>query len=117
MPSTPAPSSQRNWQSIVREIMDEIEPAVERRAAVRKPFLCATTIGVGDGGLLRKPAYIRDISEKGIGLVHTTPVNLGEITVDLPLGDQTVQMRVHIRWGGRTGDWYRSGGEFVDVVD
>ncbi|MDH3718167.1 MAG: hypothetical protein OES79_08600 [Planctomycetota bacterium] len=48
--------------------------------------------------------------------MHTTPVESCETAVDLPQGDRTVQLREPVRWCGRTGDWYRSGAEFVDVV-
>ena len=68
----PFTSPEERARQTVERLLGASKPTEERRLAERQSYPCSTTIGVGERGVLRKPVSIRDISEKGTGLVHTS---------------------------------------------
>ena len=86
----------------------------ERRRAVREPFFHPVMIEV-EG--CRLPAFTRDIAPPGIGLLHRFPLELGEITVELPSPDGTFRQRTLVVWCRDVGEgWHASGGRFLDPL-
>jgi hypothetical protein len=87
----------------------------DRREEVRYPFFRSVTLQV-EGH--RHPAFSREISASGIGLLHNVELPQGEVEVTLPSRrGHSVRMRTKILWCRRCSDgWYISGGRFVDVV-
>ncbi|MFC1757583.1 PilZ domain-containing protein [Planctomycetota bacterium] len=65
-------------------------------------------------------AYVRDLSRKGIGLIHNNPIETGLAAIDVYPGHDNVPVRthVHLTWCIRSiDDGYRSGGHFFDMVE
>ena len=60
----------------------------------------------------------RDISPSGIGLLHRTPLDAGEVGVKIPAATGGWRdILIHIRWRRANEDgWYLSGGTFVPLV-
>ena len=86
----------------------------ERRSAERTPFFGPAKIEVENH---THPAFTRDVSLPGIGLLHRLPIEPGEITVHIPFPDGTLSQRTLILWCRDVGDgWYASGGRFLDAL-
>jgi hypothetical protein len=98
----------------IARVLHDVKEAIgsDRRRAQRMPFFREISIEV-DGRQLS--AFSRDLSSKGIGLLHRTPVNPGEITVSIPWPGGMIRQRTLIVWCHDVGEgWYASGGRFVD---
>ena len=86
----------------------------DRRRAVRTPFFHPVMIEVGGRQF---PAYTRDLAPPGIGLLHRFPLDLGEITVEIPCVGGTLSQRTLIVWCRDVGEgWHASGGRFLDPL-
>jgi hypothetical protein len=92
------------------------EPHDERRSHERTPCFRSLTIYT-DAGMGPIPATLRDISEKGVGLVHEVPLQLGEVMLRIPIeGARAICARVDIAWcRAPMKHCYISGGPFIDV--
>jgi len=91
-------------------------PREERPSHKRTPCFRQLTLYTDDGrGPI--PAVLRDVSEKGVGLVHEVPLELGEVMLRIPVGEgRTVCARVNLAWcRAAMKHCYISGGPFVDV--
>jgi hypothetical protein len=89
--------------------------AAERRSAERTPFFGRAKIELDNRQY--HPAFTRDISAPGIGLLHRVPIDPGEITVHIPFPSGTLAQRTLIVWCRDVGDgWYASGGRFLDAL-
>jgi PilZ domain len=101
---------------IYRLIIESQESAAcDRRAASpRHPFFRPISVRVGG----RKfSAFSRDISETGIGLLHSFDLPLGktEIIISSEKG-YSVAVLTRIVWCRACGEgWYLSGGEFISA--
>ncbi len=65
------------------------------------------------------PIFIRDISERGVGFRHGTPLPEGVATISFftSADRPSVQLRVRLLWCGPTdGKMYSSGSEFLGVA-
>jgi len=115
--SPPRRRGEKSKGSKLREFVHLLTaPVEERRSYERTPCSRKLTIYT-DGGAIPIPAALRDVSEKGVGLVHEVPLDVGEVMLRLPVEDgRTVCARVNIVWCRRTmKHCYISGGPFVDV--
>ena len=101
----------------VRRLMEEMRPpADERRENARATYFRPATLMFDcDERPIQVPAYVRDISEVGIGFLHSTPIEPGNLTAKFVLrNEETVIMRVNLRWCIPSSEyWYISGGEFL----
>ena len=116
---TASAESSRLQESISR-LRDDAKPVEgERRSESRTPCFCTAVLSLDKDDLVRMPVYVRDLSERGIGFFHSTPLDLGEVTATFLLSnDEVLRLRVRIVWCRRMAEyWYISGGEFVGVVD
>jgi hypothetical protein len=91
--------------------------AGERRSEIRYPFFTPVSIQLPDR--LDKPlsAFSREISSSGIGLIHSSVLKPGPVTlvVTRPKGG-TRKIRTDIRWCRAAGEgWYFSGGKFLHL--
>jgi hypothetical protein len=104
---------------MVKEFLDSSRGStVERRESARYPYYCTASLNYSEPAL-RIPCYVYDLSQKGVGLIHGTRVQLGSVTLELmPPKSQHLIVEVNIIWCRKTGaSWYRSGGELIRVID
>jgi hypothetical protein len=73
------------------------QPVDEQYRAMGKPFALVT----------------RDISKKGIGLVHTEAITDNLLAVQMSLAGEEVNLVVRLLWSKPLGPFYYLGGEFV----
>ena len=102
---------------IIHALAEIFDARPEKRDAPRRSYFGAVTVIPAAPGV-ELSAFARDISPLGIGLVHTQPIESGEVvvTLDLPSGG-TVKLRTEIIWCKSFGDgWYASGGRFIDIL-
>ncbi len=103
----------------IEQLVNETIPDEQtgRRGELRIPF-CRPLSILLDGGATIVSAFSRDISPKGIGLMHSFPLEPGEIVVQIPSrsGDP-VRIRTEILWTEFLAtQWYMSGGRFIEQV-
>ena len=75
------PSLNQTIERLVNESIPEEQAG--RRGELRLPFCRPLSILLGDGATMVS-AFSRDISSKGIGLMHSFPLEPGEIVVQIP---------------------------------
>ena len=94
------------------------DPDWIRRTEPRLPYFGPVTVGLPHEDSVSLPAFARDLSPGGIGLVHLMPIAPGQVTVALPLpSGRDVALVTQILWCRDFGDgWYTSGGRFLDVM-
>ena len=63
------------------------------------------------------PVVSRDISPKGIGLVHTEPIESERLALEMQLGDQMVKLVGAVKWCGPCGPFYYIGCQFVGKLN
>ena len=93
---------------------------INRRAERRLPHFIPATLRFDRAEDCELPAYVRDVSTRGIGLIHTEPVAINdEIWIALHIdGDEPVAVRARICWcHNRDQAWYASGGELLGETD
>jgi hypothetical protein len=97
---------------LVEALLDEAATA-NRRLMKRYPFFRQATITIGGSTTLS--AFSRDISPSGVGLLHSMPLEPGQVTVKLAWGKGSqIDVRTEIRWCRAAGEgWYLSGGRFL----
>ena len=97
-------------QWVRRAARDDI---TQRRENSRYPFFRAASI-IQHGRELR--AFCRDISPRGIGLLHDKPLDLGEATACVWLGDTLLDVELDVKWCKTAeGGWWLSGGRLSKV--
>ena len=104
---------------VIQAMCEVFDIPVEHRRAVRRPFLGSATVSLTGASSNAFTAFARDVSTLGIGLVHTQPIDCGEVVVRLhQAGGRSIAFRTEILWCKDFGDgWYASGGRFLDVVE
>ena len=102
--------------SLIREAQGDIP--FDRRHQMRQPFLCAATVVVDIGKPWRTFAFVRDISEHGIGLRHSVPLELVDVTMEINRENkEPIRLRAKMQWCDPCRDgWYVSGGLLLGVV-
>lgn len=95
-------------------LLAAIVKEAERRQKQRHPFFRPVTITIGGDGESQIPAFSRDISLEGIGLLHDSPLDARMVTVRIPTGTgRPADIQAEIKWcvpGGQ--GWFVSGGLF-----
>jgi len=97
---------------IIRRWVDKAaqDDLIQRRKSLRYPFFRAAFITQEDQQM---QAWCRDISPRGIGLLHTEPLQHGVTTVSVCMQNKPVEAVVDLVWNERSeGDWWLSGGRF-----
>ena len=106
------------WSAYRRTVIEKwIEQALttrnDQRRHGRRPFFrsAVLTQGADERGI---PAFCRDISTSGIGLVHQVPLDSDDVRVSIATGKQRrIELCVSIRWCRSLAEgWYISGGQF-----
>ena len=91
----------------------------ERRTAVREPFFRGVTLELTVAGKLQeRSCFSRDISPKGIGLLHNFALEQGEKVVLTIHSDclGRIRVRSEIMWCTPAGEgWYVSGARFLEL--
>lgn len=116
-------SSEQNVQLFLHETIERLAtesiPELEtgRRSELRRPFCRPLSILRNDGSTILS-AYSRDISPKGIGLMHSFPLEAGEVIIQIPsCSGKPVRVRTEIRWcRSITSEWHVSGGQFLELL-
>jgi hypothetical protein len=88
------------------------EAHAARRQEHRYPFFRAATLQATGSAGDSYPAFVRDVSLAGIGLLHTVPLDVGPVQVSIPgLGEHTLRFTARVTWCRPAGaEWYLSGG-------
>ena len=90
----------------------------ERRSVARQAFFRPATLLLGRTQGEPQNAFVRDISENGIGLVHDfkiLPGRIGNIAIHR-LWDDPIIFRSEIRWCESWGSgWFMSGWQIVSL--
>jgi hypothetical protein len=111
--SSASQSQKRKAQKAIERLVNTARSSDGRRREQRYPFFRAVTILVGREEL---PAFAREISLSGLGLLHHAPLERGELIVAIPEAGHRVHLRTEIVWCQPCGHGsYISGGCFVDV--
>lgn len=101
----------------VYEILREARAGQKReyRDMVRYSFFRPVIIRVGTTCF---SAFSREVSERGIGLLHSAELQPGSIEVTIPTEQgYSVRIRTQLLWVQPCGEgWYISGGEFREIV-
>jgi hypothetical protein len=101
----------------IYEILREAQASEksEGRGATRYSFFRPITLFVGKE---RHTGFSREVSETGIGLMHTIELSPGEVEVVIPTQQRySVRIRTRIIWCKPCGEgWYISGGEFLGIA-
>lgn len=80
-------------------LQESIAEQAERRRLSRKSFLRKARITMPDGRPDGEPAFCRDISREGIGLLHTIPLEPGRtFTLTIPLIGRELRMQCETNW-------------------
>ena len=108
---------QSQLRATVRCLLDEANDAVdERRGERRESFFSPVSITLE--GQRQVSCFSRDISRRGIGLLHYMAVELGEVVLTIPSKSWgPIRIRAQIRWCRPCGEgWYLSGARFLEVL-
>ena len=90
----------------------------ERRSVQRQPFFRPATLLLGGTQGEPQRSFVRDISEKGIGLVHDFKIETGTIgnLAIHRLWDEPIIFRAELRWAESWGNgWYISGWQICSI--
>lgn len=107
------------WKSAesIRLIRDARQLHRDDRKSARSTYHCPAVLAPLDQP---QTAYVRDISEKGMGFLHAKPIEAGPVAVDVYPGhkDEPIRIHVQITWCERSIDvGFRSGGFYIDMTD
>ncbi len=93
---------------------EAIADDAERRQLHRKPFLHRATLRISDDPLTSMPAYCRDLSRDGIGLLHDDAIEDGtQYHVTIPLLGRKVEFSCQSSWCRQVAEGqYFSGGTY-----
>jgi len=93
---------------------EAIAEQTERRRLHRKPFLRKATISAWQDEMIAQPAFCRDISRDGIGLLHEVPLEPGmEFCVTIPLVGAELEIECEANWCQQVGkNQYFSGNAY-----
>ncbi len=101
-----------------RCLQEATAEATERRRLHRKSFLRKATISVTDKPVAAEPAFCRDLSRDGIGLLHQIPLETGcKFTLAIPLIGRVLEIQCETNWCRQVGDHqYFSGNTYQCVT-
>ena len=87
----------------------------EVRSQERYAFFRPVTVHVGKQQI---SAFSREVSETGIGLLHSSALPLEEVEVTIPTEQgYSVRIRTRMFWCEPCGEgWHISGGQFVGIA-
>ncbi len=105
-------------QAVAALLADTRETPDDRRTEKRQPFFTPVTVLVEEEGQQRNySCFSRDLSERGIGLLHNMPLNKGQATLRLPRkSGQPVILQGEIVWCRPCGEgWFLSGVNLLGV--
>lgn len=106
----------RSLGSEVYQILREARAGAKRETRIedRYPFFRPVTIEFGEA---RMSGFCREVSERGIGLLHFFDLASAEVSVTIRTEQgYQVQARVRIAWCTPCGEGaYISGGEFIGI--
>jgi hypothetical protein len=75
-----------------------------RRQHRRYPFFRPAMIAATDDRATQRPAFIRDISPTGIGLLHTFALDTQRVMVTIPsLSDHPLDIGAELKWSMPAG--------------
>lgn len=107
--------------ALVRELLQAAESALprkrERRTDARLPLFIRAALVLPEGQEAAIPAFTRDVSPQGIGLVLSRPVEPAMFLANfcLPAG-RIIQLPTQIAWCRELGEgWHACGGSFLGV--
>ena len=104
-----------------RQVRDARHQAADdRRKQRRYLMVIPVTVQPLDGNLQPKGEAFatasRDISPKGVGLLHTDPIERGLVALRLSFGLEDVDIVTEILWCKERGPFYYVGGKFIRML-
>jgi hypothetical protein len=103
--------------SALGPVLEEARQGVgeEDRSSARHPFFRPVTVTLKDG--TRCSAFSRDLSETGIGLMHSADLPMDDVEIRILTGlAYSVNVQTRIVWCHQSErGWYMSGGQFISV--
>lgn len=111
-------SSRVSESNAVSELMLDAKASDrEKRLLRRTPYLKPATLQLDTNPSDEILVFTRDISEKGVGMLHLKPLDpqAATLSIELETG-KLVELPIRIIWGlACGGPWYISGAEFCET--
>jgi hypothetical protein len=106
-------------QSAVAVLLCEAtDLGIDRRNLQREPYLKKVLIQRDSGPAVT--GFTREISDKGVGLLHSfalEPKDIVEVLIEGP-HQMSFRLQMETKWCSPLGDgWYASGGQFIARLD
>src|SRR5688500_15709871 len=102
------PSTHEQVAEAVSRLLNEAkeQELVERRSAPRFPFFQPATLAYRYRTEEPVSVFTREISSIGIGLLHSVPLERGEVALTINGRGGTVTFRTYLLWCKPSGQWY-----------
>jgi hypothetical protein len=100
---------------VIHRLLNEAkeQELVERRGEQRFPYFQPGTLTYRYRPEEPIAVFTREISNSGIGLLHSAPLERGEVAVTLNSHAGPITFRTYIVWCKPCGPMYLSGGQFL----
>ena len=110
--------SGRLQETVVLLLHEAREGFEERRSEKRNPFFSPVQIARAEDGLRHFSCFSRDISPGGISLLHSMPIEPGEVVLTIPSKlCGKVRIRSEVVWCQPCGEgWFISGAKFLEML-
>ena len=104
----------------IPELVEEAEATnrADQRSERRFPYFRAVSVIVGESGERNYSAFSKDISQGGMGLLHSMPLESGKATLRV-CDDEggALVLPCEIKWCKPAGEgWYLSGAAFIETA-
>ena len=116
-PSISARSYYELQATVTNLLSEAVSQDIERRRYQREPLLAS--VQIQSDGETWQQGFTRDISEEGVGLLHSFPLDPGEVVIKISCpGQKPKPLKVNLEWC-KTFDenCFISGGRFVAWPD
>ena len=106
-------------QQAVSHLLDDATAVTgERRCETRETFFGPVTVVVEEDGQRRSySCFSRDLSSRGMGLLHNMPLEPGQVLLTIRRESNEVRFKSEISWCRPCGEgWYLSGAKLLAVL-
>jgi hypothetical protein len=105
-------------EEVVSRLLNEAkeQELIDRRSEPRHPFFQPATLTYRYRPEEPISVFTREISTIGIGLLHSGPLERGEVAITVNGRGGPVTFRTYLLWCKSSGQWYLSGGQFLGIL-
>ncbi len=97
---------------------EAIEPPDDQRSDMRVPFFREVRVIGTDGSTIDGQSFSRDITPRGMGLVHTHPIVDSQVVVEVETESRVLRFKAVCIWSRPAGrGWFASGMTFTGQCD